>query len=135
MLFSALVAATVAFLPEAMAQSATPVFKNGRYYVSDTVSFAHRAIYTFDNGFPQGLQISDHDSGPTGSVFQVSNVNVNNGYLELLVPGKQTKKPFKGGQIGTNVQNIKYASVRTTAILTEPAGVCNGWSRAPTRVG
>lgn len=93
-------------------------------------AWSHHAVYTFENGIPDGLAVSN-EGGPPGAAFATGNVRVSNGYLELLMPGGQTSKPYLGGQVYTREKRIKYGSVRTTAILTEPAGVCNGTYKPP----
>ena len=113
---------------EVLKRSAEPEFENGVYVVDRRATYANHAVYTFENGqIPAGLAVSNYGAGNTHS-FVTSNARVRNGYLELLVNGGQTAMPYKCGEVTTQVTNIKYASVRTTAILTEPAGVCNGKS-------
>ncbi|KAF7559193.1 hypothetical protein G7046_g4958 [Stylonectria norvegica] len=115
-------------------RSPEPTLEDGRYIVDRDTSFANHASWTFTGtSLPSGLRASDYGAG-SARVFTPSNVNVRNGYLELLVNGGQTAMPYKSGEITTVVENIKYASVRTVAILSEPAGVCNGinlrWSNS-----
>lgn len=110
--------------PSLVGRSPEPAYANGKYIVDRRTQFSKRAVWTFTGTkLPAGLTASNY--GDDTRVFKPSNVNVRNGYLELLVNGGQ-KMPYKSGEISTNVQNIKYASVRTTAILTEVHGVCNG---------
>lgn len=117
--------ATCSALPaETAKRSSGVVERDGRFHVDDS-SFAHQATYTFENGIPDGLVVSN-ESGPPGTVFLSANARVADGYLELLMQCGQTSKPYNGGQVYTRERGIKHASVRTTAILTEPAGVCNG---------
>jgi beta-glucanase (GH16 family) len=107
-------------------RSETPVLRDGKYIVSTQATFSNAMNWTFESGsLPSGLSASDYPVGAEYA-FGPANVNVRNGYLELLVNGGQTTMPYKCGEVTTDVQNIKYASVRTVAILTEPAGVCNG---------
>jgi len=99
---------------------------------------AFAATTTFDfsqaTAFPDsGLSI---DSGTIGSKplshnFDAANVAVKDGYLQLLVPGGQEgQQTISSAQVSTTF-DVKYASVRTWAILTEVAGVCNGRLPSP----
>ncbi|KPM43937.1 hypothetical protein AK830_g2575 [Neonectria ditissima] len=109
-----------------MKHSPKPQYKGGRYHVDRGMSFSNKAIYNFTgDSLPEGLSASDYQPDDAHT-FTPSNVNVADGYLELLVDGGQTDMPYMSGEIVTDVQNILYASVRTVAILSEPAGVCNG---------
>ena len=107
-------------------RSPEPPFKNGKYVVSRRAQFTNKKVFTFPgNKLPKGLTASNYPAGDSHS-FLPANVKVRNNYLELHVPGGQTKMPYKCAEVITDVQNIKYASVRTTAIVSVPAGVCNG---------
>ncbi|UPK95868.1 hypothetical protein LCI18_006803 [Fusarium solani-melongenae] len=107
-------------------RSPEPPFQNGKYVVSRRAQFTNKKVFTFPgNKLPNGLTASNYPAGDSHS-FLPANVKVRNNYLELHVPGGQTKMPYKSAEVVTDVQNIKYASVRTTAIFSEPAGVCNG---------
>ena len=55
-----------------------------------------------------------------------SNVAVNNGYLTLTVPGGQLLGNVTGGEVTTAFSNILYGELKVDAILSQPAGVCNG---------
>lgn len=116
----------VSCAPQVHKRSPLPEFKDGKYIVDRQTEFANHAEYTFDSGnVPDGLHISNYVNDPTREWSQ-DNVQVRDGYLELLVNGGQMSMPYVGAEVTTVVENIKYASVRTTAILTEPWGVCNG---------
>ncbi|KAH7215709.1 concanavalin A-like lectin/glucanase domain-containing protein [Fusarium oxysporum] len=107
-------------------RSPEPKLENGHYIVDRATKFANKKVWTFNGkSLPEGLYSSDYPVGKT-HVFTPSGVKVRNGYLELTVPGGQKSKPYKAAEVATEIENIKYASVRTTAILSEPAGVCNG---------
>ncbi|KAF6781765.1 glycoside hydrolase family 16 protein [Colletotrichum sojae] len=68
---------------------------------------------------PTGLKASDF---PVDSyVYTPANVIIARGYLHLKV----NANTFISGEVTTNFK-ISYASVRTVAMLSEPAGVCNG---------
>lgn len=116
-----------AALPQSdiLKRSPEPEFEDGKYIVDKRATYANKAVYTFENGIPSGLGVSAYGAGSPRQ-FVTENARVRNGYLELLVNGGQKVQPYKCGEVVTKVTNIKYASVRTVAILTEPAGVCNG---------
>ncbi|KAK2016823.1 concanavalin A-like lectin/glucanase [Colletotrichum eremochloae] len=120
---SAILASTPAF---ALVRSPQPSGTNGQYVVGG-YSYANRAIFDFAGrtSLPDGLYAS---TWPIGSDYKydASNVVVGGGYLNLKVPGGQTAKPYSCAEVSTTFSNIKYASVRTVAIFSEPAGVCNG---------
>lgn len=107
-------------------RSPVPKFEKGHYIVDRSTKFANKKVWTFNGkNLPEGLYASDYPVGKT-HVFTPSGVKLRNGYLELNVPGGQKAKPYKAAEVATEMENIMYASVRTTAILSEPAGVCNG---------
>jgi hypothetical protein len=68
------------------------------------------------------------NDAPLGHKFEADLVSVADGFLQLKVPGGQTAGPVRSAEIGTKFAYIMYASVRTTAILGDPAGTCNGAS-------
>lgn len=102
------------------------VARDGKFVMNPRVSFANHAVYTFNNGFPSDALEIDRYSGGPNVQHDPSLVTVQGGYLQLRVPGGQTAKPYRGAQVLTKIGNIKYASVRTVAILSETPGVCNG---------
>lgn len=107
-------------------RSPEPAIENGKFVVSRQSQFDNHLSFSFDgDSLPDGLTASDYGSGD-GPGYKPANAVVSDGYLQLTVPGGQTEKPYWGGEVSTDVFNILYASVRTVAILTEPAGVCNG---------
>lgn len=118
---------TAAPQPSVIKRSPEPKLEKGQYIVDRQARFSNKAVCTFTglNTLPEGLYASNYPSSAFHS-FVPSNVIVRNGYLQLVVKGRQTKLPYKCAEVATNIENIKYASVRTTAILSEPAGVCNG---------
>ncbi|CCF40237.1 hypothetical protein CH063_02304 [Colletotrichum higginsianum] len=120
---SALVAAIPA---TALTRSPQPALTNGQYVVGG-YAYTNRAIFDFAGrtSLPEGLYASTWPIGDTHK-YDASNVVVGGGYLNLKVPGGQTAKPYSSAEVSTTFSNIKYASVRTVAILSEPAGVCNG---------
>lgn len=112
---------------QVLKRSASPELVNGKYIVDRQSQFANSATYTFDgDSLPDGLYKSTYSGDTHG--FSAANAYLEDGYLNLLVNGGQTQMPYTCGEVTTVVENIKYASVRTVAILTEPAGVCNGTS-------
>ncbi|KAK7409273.1 hypothetical protein QQX98_008513 [Neonectria punicea] len=113
--------------PTLMKHSPEPELRNGKYVTERGAEFCKKASWTFTGtSLPSGLMASAFPCGPTRT-FTANNVIVRNGYLELLVQGGQTAMPYLCGQIETKIKNIKYGSVRTIAILSEPAGVVNGF--------
>ena len=58
--------------------------------------------------------------------FTPADVSVSGGFLQLKVPGGQTKSPLNCAEVVTTLSDIHYASVRTTAIFSSVAGTVNG---------
>ncbi|KAK9798181.1 hypothetical protein WJX73_010402 [Symbiochloris irregularis] len=96
---------------------------------SDTnETFANSITYSFENGqIPSTLQISNYAVPGSGHAFLPSNVAVVAGYLQLTVPGAQLPGNITGGEVSTAIQNILHGSVTVSAILSAPAGTCNGF--------
>ena len=98
---------------------------------SDDVGFAATTTFVFTSStLPTGLVIdTDLISGGSPDLldhkFDEKNVAVNDGFLELTVPGGQTGDVISCAEVATDF-NVLYGSVRTYAVLTETAGVCNG---------
>jgi beta-glucanase (GH16 family) len=118
------IASAVAW-PTILKRSPEPEYRDGKYLVDRQNGFNNRLTVDFRSGsIPSTLQVSNYAvNGDRGFVSR--NAVVRNGYLELINTGG-TAKPYAGGEIVTAIKNIKYASVRTVAILTETPGVCNG---------
>ena len=113
-------------------RSPQPDLVDGKYILNRQTSFSNHVVYTFESGgIPDGLSASDYPVGQTS--YTTGNVFVQDGFLQLLVQGGQTEPPYTSGQISTDVSNILHGSVRTTAILSAPPGVCNGKSNSQTR--
>ncbi|KAF9878756.1 hypothetical protein CkaCkLH20_03656 [Colletotrichum karsti] len=110
----------------ALVRSPNPTESGGKYVVNG-YSYSNRLLFNFASGtsLPDGLYKSTWDIGSTHT-YRAENAYVSGGYLNLVVPGGQTSQPYTGGEVTTVVDNIKYASVRTVAIFSEPKGVCNG---------
>ncbi|WYZ35153.1 hypothetical protein EsH8_I_001429 [Colletotrichum jinshuiense] len=110
----------------ALTRSAQPQLTNGQYVVN-SYGYANKLVFDFSKNpsFPSGLQKSNW---PIGDEYRYdpANVVISGGYLNLKVPGGQNAQPYSSAEVATTVSNIKYASVRTVAIFSEPAGVCNG---------
>ncbi|EME82290.1 glycoside hydrolase family 16 protein, partial [Pseudocercospora fijiensis CIRAD86] len=96
--------------------------------------FASTTTFTFTGDtLPTGLVVSndtiDDRSGDSSAKFNhkfnPQNVQIQNGFLELIVPGGQTISPLQCAEVSTDFE-VLYASVSTYAILTDEAGVCNG---------
>ncbi|KAI9791309.1 MAG: hypothetical protein M1816_004090 [Peltula sp. TS41687] len=101
----------------------------GKFTTARTFDFAGQTT------LPAGLYatsdtIRDTQQAGTGAkydhVFQPALATVGGGYLQLKVPGGQATSPIRCAEVATTFSNILYASVRTTAILSNPAGTCNG---------
>ncbi|EME47136.1 glycoside hydrolase family 16 protein [Dothistroma septosporum NZE10] len=101
---------------------------------SALAQWASTTTFTFEgNTLPTGLVVSTDTINDRGSnsdakfnhQFNASNVQVQDGYLELAVPGGQTTSPIQCAEVSTDFE-VMYASVSTYAILVEEAGVCNG---------
>ncbi|KAI3558155.1 hypothetical protein CABS01_02720 [Colletotrichum abscissum] len=126
--FSFIASALVAITPVlALTRSPAPTVTNGQYVV-DGYAYAKRQIFNFASGttLPSGLYKSTWNiSDPPTHRFDAANVVVGSGYMNLKVPGGQTAMPYSAAEVSTTF-NVKYASVRTVAIFSEPAGVCNG---------
>ncbi|KAH7313605.1 concanavalin A-like lectin/glucanase domain-containing protein [Stachybotrys elegans] len=119
--------AVSASVPTVLKRSPAAEVENGKYIVDRQAEFDNYASWTFQgNSLPEGLYASNYPISDGTRVFVPENAIVRNGYLDLLVNGGQTAMPYTCGEVVTVANNIRYASVRTVAILTEPAGVCNG---------
>ncbi|KAK1980578.1 concanavalin A-like lectin/glucanase domain-containing protein [Colletotrichum cereale] len=99
-----------------------PIPDAGIFYNRQTWDFSGLADYA---ALPRGLHASKYPVGDTHE-FLPRNAFIQGGYLNLRVEGGQTDAPYRSGEVTTMTTNIKYASVRTTAILSETPGVCNG---------
>jgi hypothetical protein len=122
--------------------------QQGNYWVlPDGQRFRNRKVYTFNGAsLPAGLQASEDfiqdttyrniNNIPYNHRFDAVNVKVSNGFLNLKVPGNQhPSSPTRNNPNGTPIScaevittecNIKYASVRTKAILSNVPGTCQG---------
>ncbi|KAJ9605490.1 hypothetical protein H2200_010147 [Cladophialophora chaetospira] len=117
---------------------------DGSWVVPGVGRFKKRAVYTFEQAtLPAGLTKSNYtlkcrtanrpqDGVPYNEIFKPKNVQLSNGFLNLIVPGGQ--KPTKEdnyaiscAEVTTVEQNILYASVRTTAIFSQEPGTCHGF--------
>ncbi|KAE9579932.1 hypothetical protein CGCF415_v003693 [Colletotrichum fructicola] len=102
-------------------RSARGVYTKGMWMVDGKYGFQKNSYYDFSKAtsLPAGLKMSNY---PVDTYFfSPANVIVGGGYLQLWVKNKS----FRSAEV-TTTSKIKYASVRTVAILSEPAGVCNG---------
>jgi hypothetical protein len=96
--------------------------------------FSNFKTYTFESGISTELQRSGYPVfdtvGNPNAIYNHSyapeNVAIEDGYLVLTVPGGQTTSPILCAEVQTVATNIKYASVRTKAILTSEPGVVDG---------
>ncbi|KZL82021.1 glycoside hydrolase family 16 protein [Colletotrichum incanum] len=102
----------------------------GGYTIPNVGTFNNRKTWNFSklsdgSNIPDGLRASSYPVGDN-YVFVPQNAYIAGGYLNLKVDGGQKAKPYRSGEVVTTATNIKYASVRTVAIFSEPPGVCNG---------
>ena len=87
--------------------------------------FANTKTFTFEgSSLPSDLVASNYQAG--GHSFSSANAVVGDGYLQLKVPGGQAVGSVLCGEVSTTMTNILYGSVRTFAILSQPAGTVNG---------
>ena len=99
-------------------------------------NFKHSETFTFENGkIPDGLRVSDYRVIKGTAPFDYWNRQQNtyvgeDGFLNLLVPGSQRPENQDNlaytAEIATVEDQIKYASVRTLAVLSKVPGVCCG---------
>ncbi|TEA22566.1 hypothetical protein C8034_v002946 [Colletotrichum sidae] len=129
MIPATLIASLLAVSPVlGLTRSPKPTFVDNSYVINEDARFAFNLFFNFTGAttLPEGLYSSVYAVSEGTHRYNASNVNVAGGYLQLKVPGAQTKKPYTCGEVVTTESRILYASVRTVAILSEPAGVCNG---------
>ena len=106
--------------------------QEGCLWVADGAgSFTHSQTFDFSvlPAFPtEDLVISTYPIGssPYTQLYTTSNVAINDGTLQLKVPGGQTASPILGAEISTKDDDILYASVRTTFKASTVAGTCHG---------
>lgn len=108
------------------------------YSISGVGTFTTKKVYEFDSdSLPADLQISSYlvyerkAGNPWNHGFVTSNVYVQDGYLNLVVPGhqdpaKDSRKAIYGGEVYTAEQGILYGSVRTNVIFDKEPGTCQG---------
>lgn len=117
------------------AASASVLKPRALYSVPGTGVFTQKSTWTFTGStLPSGLQASDYTVTDTAGnpqakydhSFIPGNVKVSGGYLQLKVPGGQTKSPITCAEVTTSASNILYASARINAILTSEPGVVDG---------
>ncbi|RMZ86409.1 hypothetical protein DV736_g6365, partial [Chaetothyriales sp. CBS 134916] len=102
---------------------------SSQWTVPDIGVFNNKVVYTFNgNTLPDGLTASDYvvqdrlGGAPFDHQFTPANVQVSNGFLNLLVPGGQSPSnsdSLKCAEVITSIPNILYASVRTNAIFSD----------------
>jgi len=102
--------------------ASTPHLARPSFASTTTFDFAHATA------LPAGLSIDTGtvEGTPLAHSFDAANVKVADGFLQLKVPGgQQGRQCISCAEVATTFQ-VKYASVRTYAVLTEVPGVCNG---------
>ncbi|TDZ30794.1 Beta-glucanase [Colletotrichum spinosum] len=111
-------------------RSSRGVASNKKWVVDNKYTFDSRSYYDFSKinvaggttlktKVPAGLKASDYNVDEY--TYKPSNVAINGGYLLLKVNANS----FTSGEV-TTTSKMRYASVRTVAILSDPAGTCNG---------
>ncbi|TDZ34951.1 Beta-glucanase [Colletotrichum spinosum] len=110
-------------------RSAKPALANGVYTV-DGQRFKNRGFWNFGSlrdgaAIPAGLRVSGYPVSTT-HFYDPAMVSIKGGYLELKVPGGQSRMPYRGAEVVTSYTKITSASVRTVAVFAESPGVCNG---------
>lgn len=125
-LLLALLSVAVGHAAAQTGRSARGVFTKNGWVIDNSVTFQKNQYWDFSNlgnspagVVPSGLKASNY---PVDTYFfSPANVFVREGYLQLWVKNRS----FRSAEVTTRFK-VKYASVRTVAILSEPAGVCNG---------
>lgn len=115
-----------------------PVLSTGSCFsVPETGTFAQHALYDFStaSSLPSGLKANDwpipDPRAPCDQQLSASNVYVQDGMLNLLVPGGQgsctegsSRKSISVAEVQTRNEDILYASVRTMAKFSPVQGTC-----------
>ena len=118
--------------PTGPAGSSSPATKEGCLWTIDgSGSFTHILTVDFSNltALPTDtLDVStDHiPSIPYTQTYTIENVAVEDGTLQLKVPGGQTASPILGAEISTAEKNILYGSVRTMMQISSVSGTVSG---------
>ncbi|KAL9061342.1 MAG: hypothetical protein Q9162_000216 [Coniocarpon cinnabarinum] len=126
-------AADAAGASQSSGSKGTPTSNGGCSSISGVGSFATHVVYDFStlSALPPELtsipESEPKEHGKYSRTYDPELVNVTDGAAMLTVPGGQNQSPIRGAMMQTVEEHIKYASVRTTAILTSTKGVCNGF--------
>ena len=113
--------------PPSTSSAGTPPTKEGCVWVVDGAeSFTQSLTIDFSASttLPSTLSISTDTIGstPDTQLYTTGNVVVQDGTLQLKVPGGQTASPILGAEVYTSIDNILYASVRTTMQVSTVPG-------------
>ena len=114
-------------LPPSTSSSGTSPTKEGCLWAIDgSEGFTESLTIDFSalTAPPSTLKISTDtiNSTPDTQLYTTSNVAVQDGTLQLKVPGGQTASPILGAEVYTSADNILYASVRTTMQVSTVSG-------------
>jgi beta-glucanase (GH16 family) len=113
-----------------LASSNVPTKSGCVWNVPGAGSFTQMSNFTFNDAtLPSGLQVSSYtvdDKAPFAHQFTTSNVFIDDSFLQLRVPGGQTKAPLKSAEVVTTASDILYGSVRIRAIFSDVPGTCAG---------
>lgn len=115
------------------------VHYDGKYWVVANVGkFRKKAAFTFHvDVLPDGLETSYYTvndkhfaAAPFNRQFRLENVNVEDGVLQLTVPGGQTpllmhNDIIRCAEVVTTEEKILHASVRTKATFSTVPGTCH----------
>lgn len=97
--------------------------KRATFASTTTWSFTGKTLPT---GLRKSTDLIGHDQpGLLDHKFDKKNVQVKDGFMQLVVPGGQTGDVISSAEVGTDFE-LLYGSVTTYAILTDTPGACNG---------
>ena len=105
-------------LPPSTSSAGTSPTKEGCVWVVDgSGSFTQSLTIDFSvlNALPSTLKNSTDPIGstPFTQLYTTGNIAVQDGTMQLKVPGGQTASPILGAEVYTVEENIRYGSVRT----------------------
>ncbi len=127
------IAHTIPLLLAAMATAAPAAEPEAQAGYGQATTYGATTTWSFSKAtsLPEGLSASSYTVG-AGSPkllahkFEPKNVYIEDGYLNLLVPGgQQGQKVISSAEVASTFETL-YGSVSIWAILTEESGVCNG---------
>ncbi|MCJ1401144.1 hypothetical protein MMC11_004356 [Xylographa trunciseda] len=130
---SPVISTAVSPATSSVSTSPEPIQSGCLWVVAGSGSFTHTQTFDFTQltDFPSAdLSISNYDieagKAPYSQIYNSDQVSIDDGTLQLKVPGGQTTSPIYGAEVQTTVQDILYGSVRTTVQVSEVPGTCHG---------